>query len=323
MGLTLFTSIPANIVRVDRAGRSVGPAYLERCIASWVAAGHRLVSINGRDEAAQIVGRYPAIEIRAIDRTAREATGRPLVYVADILRECAGAPDALVGLINADLVLHAAAILDRMADAADDRTLFYGQRLDVDDLDAPGGDLPYVSGFDCFFFAPAMVRELPDEGLLLGETWWDFWLPIVLAKRGCRLMPIAAPLVRHLRHDESSIAMRSPTYLDFFQTFARSLSVRLPLPGDEPWSRQVRPLLAAFLRHYRRTAGPVEQIYLSQYLSLALSLYLAQEGELSASFGKAWRGLLDQTPDSDGRRFAASLLDTAITLGGATDLRVC
>ena len=122
MGLTLFTSIPANVVRVDRAGRNVGPAYLERCVASWVAAGHRVISVNGRDEAAQIAGRYPGIEIRGIDRTAIETTGRPLVYVADVLRECAAAPDALVGMINADLVLVAPATLDRVFAGADDRT---------------------------------------------------------------------------------------------------------------------------------------------------------------------------------------------------------
>jgi hypothetical protein len=314
MGLTLFTSIPANITRIDRAGRNVGPAYLDRCVASWIAAGHRVISVNGRDEATQIAGRYPMVELRSIDRTAIETTGHPLVYVADILRECAAAPDALVGVINADLVLATPAAMDQMIGGADDRTLFYGQRLDVEDLDSPGGGGRYVSGLDYFFFSPTMASELPDEGFLLGETWWDYWLPIVFAKRGYRLAPIAAPLVLHLRHEESSIAMRSPTYLNFFQTFARSLIVRLPLPGDEPWSRQARPLLAAFLRHHRRTAGPVEQIYLSQFLSLTLSMYLAQDRDLLASFGKAWRGLIDQTPDGDGRAFAANLLDTATAL---------
>jgi len=318
--LTLFTSIPGSVKRLDRAGRDIGAAYLRRCVASWIEAGHRVVSVNGTDEATEVAEQYAAVEVRPIERTALEKTGRPLVYLADLLRECAASPDVLVGIINADLYLHASTALQQQLADADGTSLLYGQRLDVDDIDEPGGASPYVSGLDYFFFAPAMVRELPDEGFLLGETWWDFWLPIVLVKRGHRLRPATTPLVLHLRHDESSIAHRSSTYIEHFQAFARSLSVRLPLPGTQPWDLQVRPLLAAFLRHNRGTASPIEQIYLSQFLSLALSLYVAQDPALQASFARGWRGLIEQARDADARQFAAALLDTAMALGMAVGL---
>lgn len=315
--LTLFTSIPGAVTRFDRANRDIGVAYLRRCIASWVEAGHRVVSVNGAEEADRIAAQYPTVEVRRSERTALPKIGRPLVYLADLLQECAPAPDALVGIINADLYLHEPAALDRLLAESDGRSLFYGQRLDVDDVDDPRECRPYASGLDCFFFAPSMVRDLPDEGFLLGETWWDYWLPLVLAKRGGRLRPAAAPLVLHLRHDESTIVNRSPSYIGHFQAFARSLSVRLPLPGNETWDVQIRPLLAAFLRHNRRTVSPVEQIYLSQFLSLAMSLYLAQRPGLFASFTGAWSTLIDQAGDADARRFVVELLDTATALGAA------
>jgi hypothetical protein len=315
--LTLFTSIPDKAVRVDPAGRDIGAAHLRRCVASWVEAGHRVVSVNGPDEATRIAAQHPAVEVRPIERTALDKTGRPLIYLADLLRECASAPDALVGIVNADLYLHAPAALARLLAGADDHSLFYGQRLDVSDIGEPGEGCAYRSGLDCFFFAPAMVRDLPDEGFVIGETWWDYWLPLVLAKRGARLRPAAMPLVLHLQHDESTIANRSPTYMEYFHAFARSLTVRLPLPGNEPWDIQVRPLLAAFLRHNRSAATPVERIYLSQFLSLALSLYLAQDSELSTSFRRGWSALIDQADDADARRFVAQLLDTATALGAA------
>jgi hypothetical protein len=315
--LTLFTSIPAKIARFDRANRDIGAAYLRRCVNSWVEAGHRVVSVNGEDEATQVAAQHPSVEVRPIERTALAETGRPLVYLADLIQACAASPEAVVGIFNADLYLHDPAMLDRLLAEADGRSLLYGQRFDVADIDLPGEGRRYGSGLDGFFFAPSMVRDLPDEGFLLGETWWDYWLPLVLAKRGCRLRPAELPLALHLQHDESTIAQRSPSYMRYFHAFARSLSVRLPLPGDQAWDVQVRPLLAAFLRHNRSAATPVEQIYLSQFLSLALSLYLAQDPELFASFGRTWSSLIDQAGDADARRFVAGLLDTAAALAAA------
>jgi hypothetical protein len=317
MALTLFTSIPAKVVRLDRAGRDIGAAYLQRCIASWLEAGYRMVSINGTGEARAVAELHPGIEVRQIDDSARAKTAGPLVPVSTLLREASASTDRFIGVMNADLLLHAPRDLQELLAGADGHTLIYGSRLDVDDVDVPGPTRPYTSGLDYFFFAPAVARDLPDEGFLLGETWWDYWLPVVMAKRGCRLQVARVPLVAHLRHDESTIASRLPTYLDYFHAFARSLGVRLPLPGDEPWSRQVRPLLAAFIRFYRRDATPGEHVYLSQFLSLALSLYLAQDARLFASFGAAWRPLADQAGDDRLRALAVSLLDAATEIAGA------
>ena len=308
MSVAVFTSIPAVVVRRDRAGADIGADYQRRCIASWHAAGYRIVSVNRPDEAARVAALHPEVEVRLTEQVA--PGGRPLVPIAALLRECAEAPDARVGLINADLYLHAPDALTRLIDDADDTTVVYGQRLDVDDLDTRAAPQAYFSGLDGFFFAPAAVRDLPDEGFVLGETWWDYWLPIVLAKRGCRLRPAAAPIALHLRHDESTIEMRAPTYLNNFHAFARALSVRLPLPGDEPWTVAARPLLAAFLRHYRPNADTTQHIYLSQFLSLTLSFYLMQSPTLAAAVANAWQPLLDQAPDG-ARVLVGALLESA------------
>lgn len=317
MKLTVFTSIPATSVRRDRTGTDIGADYQRRCIASWRAAGHHVVSLNGAEEVARVAALHPDVEVRAVARTALERTGRPLVPLAELLRECAAAPDARVGLINADLYLHAPEVLARLVEAADGATVVYGRRLDVDDVDAPSATQAYFSGLDGFFFAPALARDLPDEGFVLGETWWDYWLPIVLAKRGGRLVPAAAPIALHLRHDESAMAQRAPTYLEYFHAFARALSVRLPLPGEEPWAVAARPLLAAFLRHYRPAAEPTLQIYLSQFLSLTLSLYLAHSPTLADTVAAAWRPLLDQAPSEAARRLIGTLLDSASGAGAS------
>src|SRR5258708_29469393 len=120
MPVTLFTSIPAAVVRRDRAGADIGADYQRRCVASWRAAGHRVVSVNRPDEAARVAALYPEVEVRPRAATAREPSGRPLVRIAELLSECADAPEARVGLINADLYLHAPAALMPLIAAAHD-----------------------------------------------------------------------------------------------------------------------------------------------------------------------------------------------------------
>jgi len=315
--LTLFTSIPPASVRRDRAGIDIGADYQRRCISSWRAAGHRLISLNGVDEAARVAALYPDVEVRPVARTAFERTGRPLVPIAELLRECAAESDGRVGLINADLYLHAPGALAKSIEDADDATVVYGRRLDVDDIDAPVAMQTYFSGLDGFFFAPSAARDLPDEGFVLGETWWDYWLPVVLAKRGCRLKPATDPIALHLRHDESAIGMRAPTYLEYFHGFARALSVRLPLPGEEPWAIAARPLLAAFMRRYRPAAETTLQIYLSQFLSLTISLYLMQSPALADTLAAAWRPLLDHAPNEEARSLIRELLDSTAAAGAS------
>jgi hypothetical protein len=314
MSVAVFTSIPPEISRFDRFGAQIGTEYLRRCIESWRAAGYRVVSLNGADEAATIAAQHPTIEVRALDRTAAEILGRPLPFLADILRECAAEPEAVVGVINADLFLHAPMALAELLGAADDRTLLYGRRFDVEDVDAPVDEEPYEFGFDWFFFAPAMVRELRDEGFVFGECWWDYWFPLVLAARGCRLYPAHPPVVRHLRHAESFFESRAGSYLAYFAVFVRALSQRLPLPGNEPWTAQVSPMLAAMIERYR-DADLVRQFCLSQTVAHAVVLYLLQHHAPADVFAARWRQEFEIWDHDDVRLLIEHLIEVAESVG--------
>jgi len=290
--LGLYTSIPALIERVDAHGAEIGPAYLRRCVDSWLAAGHRVVSVNDEAEIAAIAPRFDGVEFHAAGRTAAARYGRPLVFLSDMLDAAAAAPEAAIGVINADLFLRSADLLGETIATAGDDTLIYGQRLDVDDLDQPRDQQRYFWGIDYFFCAPSMVRDLADEGFVFGETWWDYWLPLVLAKRGCRLRPTAEPLVVHLRHGEGPIGHHAPFYLEQFRNFARSLTVRLPLPIDRPATAEINRGLGAFVRHFRPSADAAQQVYFAQYLSLLMKLYLEQHPAPIEALRQAWRAQL-------------------------------
>jgi hypothetical protein len=306
--IALFTSIPARIERFDASGAEVGAAYLRRCVESWLAAGCRLVSINGPDEIAEIAPKFAGVEFHPVERTAAAAYGRPLVYLADVLSAAAAAPESLIGVINADLFLAAADALDAAVAAADGKALIYGQRLDVDDLDHPREQQRYFWGLDYFFCAPTLLDGLADEGFVFGETWWDYWLPVVLAKRGCRLRMVPEPLVVHLRHGEGPLGHHAQFYLDMFRAFARALSVRLPLPVEHAATGQINLSLSAFIRHFRPSATPAEQAYFAQYLSLVMKLYLEQHPAPIDALRQAWLGHLARAPDPVGREVIGSVL---------------
>jgi hypothetical protein len=282
--LAVFTSIPASIERRDRLDRDIGPDYLERCIRSWRDAGHRVVSVNTAEEAATLTDRFVGVEFHRVERSAVAIVGRPLVYIADVIAACAAAPEEVVGIVNADLYLDAPKRLDGILSRIDGSTLIYAQRLDVDDVDDPREAEPYFWGMDCFLFSPAMARDIADEGLVFGECWWDYWLPIVLAKRGYRLeLAGPPPFIKHLQHGDNGLTAHTKHYLEGLGSFLRALSVRLPLPGADPWIVQANACFSALQRQFNASADPAESVLLVHILALVAKLYLHGDPDLIAT----------------------------------------
>ncbi|HUA53743.1 MAG TPA: hypothetical protein VMB81_16340 [Candidatus Sulfotelmatobacter sp.] len=280
----IFTSIPAKVQRHDRRGVDIGQAYTERCVRSWLEGGHRVISVNTPAEIDQIASRFADVEFRAVERSAVAAVGRPLVYMSDLLNECAVAEADVVGIVNADLFLHAPKSFDRLLARMDGRTLVYAERLDVDDVDDPSEAEPYSAGMDCFLFSPSMVKEIGDENFIFGECWWDYWLPIVLAKRGHRLQLAGPPpFIKHLQHGDGGLGAHAGHYFDGFDSFVRALTVRLPLPGSDPWTIQANACFVGFLRLFNPASEPSERIIYVQFLGHVVRLYLHQEPDLIAA----------------------------------------
>jgi hypothetical protein len=287
--LAIFTSIPPKVQRQDRRGAEIGQSYTQRCIASWVAAGHRVVSVNTPEEIAKLGDRFVGVEFLPVERSAVATIGRPLIYMSDLLEACASAPEDAVGITNADIYLHAPERLRAVLPRIDGRTLIYAQRLDVDDLDDPSEAEPYSFGMDCFLFSPSMVANVGDEGFIFGECWWDYWLPIVAAKRGYRLELVdPPPFLKHLRHGDGLLGSHVGHYFDGFASFWRSVSMRLPLPGADPWTAQANTCFIAFLKHFNPSAEPAEGVILLQFLGHVLKLYLHQDPDLIATIRQVY-----------------------------------
>lgn len=194
--IPLITSLPPRMTRTDEAGVDIGKTYQEACLASWGVAGFEPVSVNSaREEFPHAARRIP------VDRDASALTGRPHVYLADMLRvavaESRGGPFALT---NADIVLPANDVLATRVANLEPGEFIFSRRLDVrrpGDTTGPA----WTPGFDFFAGRGEDIADLRDAGFVFGAPWWDHYLPLAIFMRGQRVRQ-TAPTVLHLDHTE-------------------------------------------------------------------------------------------------------------------------
>jgi tetratricopeptide (TPR) repeat protein len=205
------------------AGRPMAD-YDRLCVQSWIACGFKILALNGRDEIAPLLARYPEIEFIAAERSAKEIFGRDTPLIADMASILAARPEPVLGIINCDVLFEPLPAWQNLETVVARRTIITGQRLDVRTL-AGGALHPYFPGFDYFFFdrtAAAALSKM-DHPFSLGLPWWDYWCPLILALSGYDLRSIVRPAVLHLAHDARTDA-RSENWRRLAIIFARSLA---------------------------------------------------------------------------------------------------
>ena len=194
--IPLITSIAPRISRCNDRGDDIGETYQLTCIESWRRAGFEPVSVNSINEPYSHSERM--IPVR---RDASAITGRAHVFLADLLAvvstEARGRPFVVM---NADLIVPTtSALADRLAQIRPGEFIF-SRRIDIDQPDQTDGFAPRW-GYDFFAGHTDDIAELPDAGMVFGAPWWDYFFPLLMFMRGCRIYQIK-PAVLHLNHTE-------------------------------------------------------------------------------------------------------------------------
>jgi FkbM family methyltransferase len=180
----LLTSVPPHL-----SGEAL--ARQRDIVASWQAAGFKPISVNGPSEISRLASLGLDIEIEPTSDD-----GKP--FIGDILAAIRKRGCARAGIINADCkVLGYPDLALRLA-AVVENSVLYTERVDVSDDRRP--TLGECNGFDVFFFDVGILGTIDDRHFRLGETWWDYWLPLRLAANGATLGNIDVPLIHHRRH---------------------------------------------------------------------------------------------------------------------------
>lgn len=217
--LMMLTSLPPFMGRRIQ-GVEFGPVWQAACIDSWKAERFHVVSLNTPDEIAALepfASRVDFVELPASHQ-------RPLI--TDFFDAIAKSSYELAGIINADCLLFPGNKLgERLAGNVDG--LVMAERLNISQTTMrPTGR--HCFGFDAFFFKTASLAAAErDDRWRIGDTWWDYWLPLSLHLAGVKLKTFPAPMLAHLDHDqvwsEQSWKGNSRRLFDFLHDRAQGL----------------------------------------------------------------------------------------------------
>lgn len=230
---TLVTSINPRMVRV-RQGQSCGPAYQRECLASWIACGFDVVSLNSPEEADLV---------KSLDLPVRVETvayfGPPLIR--DLVDAASASGSRLTGIVNSDCSLQLlTGAMARIEEAAKTGIVLV-ERIENDPLTGNFLSQP-LGGFDGFFFTTppdGVVMDLKrGHPFRIGDVWWDFWFPCVCLANDLEVRQCMLPLLSHLEHERDR---SHDVYLRNGELFRREL---VRLVGEHPDSRLTHMLQA-------------------------------------------------------------------------------
>jgi hypothetical protein len=181
---TLFTSIPPNL-------SASAIEHHRICVASWRNTGFYPISFNGVAEIPLVQSYGLGIEFESAPKG-----GKPVI--GDILQaiRCRGASHA--GIINADCEIVAYPDLALRLSRVLRGRLLFAERID---RHADGAlSVGECQGFDGFFADTTVLSNLTNRQFRMGETWWDYWLPLAVAANGYEIGCADVPLLLHQKH---------------------------------------------------------------------------------------------------------------------------
>ena len=181
IGLTVVTSM------------SLLPHHLSvqrRCLKSWLDMGLRVVSGNAYWEIDQLRSIYPEVEFFECKQS--EAYDRPTSRVYDLMRLVPGP----ILLMNSDIELHGSQSLLRSAVESGECLVGLRHNYELSIFEA---NLEQW-GIDAFLLHPEVIPTFPELELAIGQTMWDWWIPIHLESINARMRWVGDPFFFHKTH---------------------------------------------------------------------------------------------------------------------------
>jgi hypothetical protein len=159
---------------------------------SWIKAGIPYTTMNSYGEQAVVPEGARAI---VTNQDGRDLYGKPYIFIDDML-ELADRDEVDVAIItNSDIEL----IGDITAHLeAAKYHMVISRRIEYTTSPKDGKVYPY--GIDLFMIPRRMLKFWPRSQFVLGQTWWDYWLPYWAILKKERVFMVQRPAIAHKAH---------------------------------------------------------------------------------------------------------------------------
>lgn len=207
-------------------GTSIAPGgrieVQRRAVDSWRDLNFDVASYNHPMEIEQLSDLFPDVTFEPTVRTGQLWSGKPVIFISDILRALKASRRGICGIINSDiLITRNDQFVDGVRALAKDGFV-YGPRVDVDNIDQLDSQLD-LFGADFFFFNPVVIDSIPESHVCIGMPYWDHWLPLMALLAGHPTTKLVCPFARHVRH----VTSRDDSFFLFADEFVQQVVAKM------------------------------------------------------------------------------------------------
>lgn len=193
-------------------------------IQSWLDMGFEVTSLNAPEEIDGLRDEFSSVNFVPQLRTGKLETGKPVIYISDILHHLKQTGKKTVGIVNSDIYLPPSPGLMECLTTESKGGLIFGPRQEVTEFGSGDGKMdPF--GFDYFFMDSEILRLWPETRFCLGMPFWDLWFPLVPLFSNVPTKKLNSPIAQHIPH----ATQRDDSFFLFNNEFAE---VVLPKLGD-------------------------------------------------------------------------------------------
>lgn len=170
-------------------------------VASWLAAGWRVVSVNNGASTAVVQARYPDVSVvPTTDVSALRDEAEAVTFRA-ILAAAKTADADLVGVIQPGVVIDQPVALARQLAALKGQAIGYGEKFAVNSTAVLDG---VADGYGYFFAPPGSLARFNPGPLTFGHEWWIHWILMTAIADKFSVHKIAEPHAFRIRQQFST-----------------------------------------------------------------------------------------------------------------------
>ena len=170
-------------------------------VNSWLEIG-KVYSINCTKEIVLLKDQYPDVIFVRDDRSLlnEKEFGKPYVNITSFFELGIKLQEEVICIINADIYIRYDKKLFDICEENIKQGHFiigskYSYSSSFDDGNLEKG------GIDIFMFNKNILPNMPKESkFMIGQTYWDFWFPVLIIKQKIKIYKIEQPVFFHKKH---------------------------------------------------------------------------------------------------------------------------